>query len=111
MCVRYARRGAIRAITVERLGDGEVRGVRPVAQRVDDQRVDAVEQRPRRVVEAVAVGQVGEAAEAEAEDRHLAVPQRHRHDAHAAERERPVDLVRDRARGMPPPSRGTPSKT
>ena len=79
---------------VERLGHGEVRGVRLVAQRVDHQRVDAVEQRPRLVGEPVAVGQVGEVAEAEAEDRHPAVPERHRDDAHAADDERAVDLVR-----------------
>ena len=50
---------------VERLAHGEVRRVRLVAQRVDDQRVHAFDERPGRVVDAVAVGEVREVAEAE----------------------------------------------
>ena len=57
----------------QRLGDREVRGMRAMAQRVEDQGVEAVEQRPRLVGDAIAVGQIGEAAEAEPEDRPRAV--------------------------------------
>ena len=81
----------------ERFVDGEVRRVRLVAQRVEDERLDTLDQRPRLVRDAIAIGQVREVAEAEAEDRQLPVPQRHGHDVDAAERERPGDLVRGRA--------------
>ena len=54
--------------------------------------VEAVEQRERRFGDRAAVGEIGEAAEAEAEDRLLAVQQRHRDHRHAGGLERPVDL-------------------
>ena len=78
---------------LERLVHAEMRGVLLVAQRVDHQRVDAGDERPRFAGDRAAVREVGEVAEAESEDRHLAVEQRHRHDAHAGRVERPGDLV------------------
>ena len=51
-----------------RLVEREVRRVRPLAQRVDDHHVQPLEQRPGRVRDRAAVGQVGEAPEAIAQD-------------------------------------------
>ena len=41
MCVKYVCRGCEARDDVERLGDGEVRGVRAMAQRVEHQHVEA----------------------------------------------------------------------
>ena len=75
---------------VERFADAEMRRVRTMAQRVEHDRAHAVEQRPRLVGNAVAVGQVGERSDAEPEHRQPAVQTRHRHDLDAAEGERPA---------------------
>ena len=61
-------------INGHRLAKREVSFVRCVAQRVEDEDLDAFDQLPRVVRNPVAVGQVRESAETEAEDRQLAVP-------------------------------------
>ena len=73
-----------------------------MAQRVEDEDVDAVEQRPRRVGNAAAVGQVGEVAEAEAENRPRAVQDRHRLTATPSIANGPSIVVSSIC-GMPPP--------
>ena len=79
----------------QRLVHGEVRRVLLVAQRVDDQRVDAFDERPRLVGNGAAVGQVGEARRSGSRGsaccRAAAAPARPRTPADV---ERPVDLVR-----------------
>ena len=65
-----------------------MRGMRPIAQRVDDQRADAAHERPRRVWNAAAIGQVSKCSDAEAQDRPLPVQNRYRNELHAAERKR-----------------------
>ena len=76
---------------VERFRHAEMRRVRPIAQRIEDQRPHPVEQRPRLVRNAAAIGQVRELADAEAENRPMAVQERHRHDLERAEDERAAD--------------------
>src|SRR5207244_13012725 len=51
----------------DRFGDAEVRRVRPVAQRIEDHDAHAVEERPRFVVNSVAVGELAERATAKSE--------------------------------------------
>src|SRR5262245_56376100 len=78
---------------VESFLHAEVRAVRPIPQRIDDERVNALDESPCLVVQAIAIGQVCEVPETETQDRHTSMPQRHGHDADTTERKRSVDLV------------------
>src|SRR5207247_7160108 len=68
--------------------DAEVRRVRAVTKRVEDERLNAVEERPRLIGNAIAVGEIGKRSDAESEHRQPAVVHTHRDDLDAAERER-----------------------
>ncbi len=68
MCVKSVCRAPIARRGVDGFGDGEMRRMRPIAQRADHEQVDALEQRPRGVGNAAAIGQIREAADAIAED-------------------------------------------
>jgi len=65
--------------------------VRRLAKRVQYQHVQAFEQGPRSVGNAAAIGQVGEAAQAQAKNGALAVENRNGHNLLTAEAERPTD--------------------
>jgi tetrapyrrole methylase family protein / MazG family protein len=75
-----------------RLAKREVRFVRCVTQRVEHEDVDAFDQLPRVVRNPVAVRQVRETAETEAEDRQLAVPEWDGHDSNSADGQRTRDF-------------------
>ena len=71
----------------ESFGHREVRGMWTMAQGIKDKNVEPLEQRPRLIRQPVAVGQVGERAEAIAKDRALAMKERHRLNADRADLE------------------------
>src|SRR5262245_44147382 len=71
----------------------EVRAVRPITQCIDDERVNASDELPCLVVQAIAVGQVREAPKAETQNRHASMPQRHGHDMDTMGREWSADLM------------------
>src|SRR5579863_9950384 len=78
----------------ERLLQVRVRGMRLVAQGVENQHVQSFEQGNRRVRDGAEIGDVGRLAETEAENRQVAVQDGKRRPATAKEIERPVDDVR-----------------
>ena len=83
---------------LDRLGHGEVRGMRVIAQRVEHQHPDALEQRPRLVGNPAAVGQVRERPEPVAENEPRAVLDGHGHDELVPQAERAGDGERAQAR-------------
>ena len=72
-----------------RLREGEMGGVWLVAQRIEHEDAHALEECPRRVRNRAAVSEICECAEPESENSPPAVQNRHRHNFHATERERP----------------------
>ena len=64
-----------------------------MAQRIKDEDVESLDERPRLIRHAAAIGQVGEVAEAKAEDLSRAVDERHRLKADGADVERAGDGV------------------
>src|SRR6266550_8753657 len=90
---------------VDGFADTEMRRMWPMAQRVDDHDPHTLQERPRFVGDAVAVGQVREGTDPETEDGETAVEERHRHDFDAAKHPRSYDpeerQLRDAAALLP----------
>src|SRR5262245_35384975 len=72
----------------ERFADAEVRRMGPLPQRIENDGAHAVEERPRRVRNTVAIGQVREAAHAEPQNRQIPVKKGDRNDLRAPKRKR-----------------------
>ena len=94
MCVRYARRGAIFAIAAS--ASSTVKCVECfLSRRASMTSVSTPSTSGHDGVRnGAAVGQIRDAAETKAEDRHVAVQERHRQHSNAADLERAVDLMR-----------------
>ena len=92
MCVKDRPAGADPRGGVDRGRHGEVRGVRPVPQRAQDQDVEPLEQPVARFGHAAAVRQVREAPGTVPEDRPRSVQDRHRHERVPRHVERASDL-------------------
>src|SRR5215470_17864244 len=73
-------------------------GMRNVAQGVEDEIVEAFEERHRRIGHGAEVRKIGSAAEAEAENIHIAVKQRHGDERNAEQFERAIDHIKRYAR-------------
>src|SRR5262245_3448331 len=76
---------------LERLVHGEMRGMRPLAQRVDDEGAHAVDERPRLVGNPAAVGEIGKRSDAESKNWPRPMENRDRDELDPAERERSAD--------------------
>ena len=100
--------GANLARGPNRLGQREVRRMRPASQRVEHEHVEPVEQRSRRRGHVVAVGQVRKAAEPEAQNLPAAVANRDGHDLHARPHGTGPSIGFRSSCGTPPPA-GAPS--
>src|SRR5258708_7525524 len=79
--------GAEPSNDVSRFADIEVRRVRTLTQRVDDHGAHAFDDRPRRVWNPIAIGEIRKGADTKAEYREVSVIERHGHDLDAAKRE------------------------
>ena len=94
MCVRYVFFGCEPLDGFESIVDAEVPRVRLLAEGVEHQDVEILQQRPALARDLADVGAVGDVADAEAEDVEMGVLQRDRRDLLAEHHER---LGRDRA--------------
>jgi hypothetical protein len=81
----------------EGLFDGLVHGMRNIAESVDDEVVNIFEERQGGFGEAAEIGEIRGAAEAETEDVHFAVEERHGNDGNAEKLEGAFDFVEDDA--------------
>jgi len=81
----------------EGLFDGLVHGMRNIAESVDDEVVEVFKERHGGFREAAEIGQIRGAAEAEAQDIHFAVEERHGNDGDAEKLEGSFDFVEDDA--------------